>query len=255
MSHTPTPARRAPGLRTIILLVLTAAILATVLAGGAALYLLRAEPPYWTANRRQLDALSPRQTRDIADALERRLRAWLRNADADAAGPMRVTLSELNAWMHVHGRDALQRMGAPGVDRLRHPMAAVEDGRLILAGEVRVSDVPQIVSLVTDVESRPDGMLWMRVGEVRGGRLPVPGGAVAAAGDSIQPLRQELAEQHRALADELTAGRLCDPRPLLDLFDAPPDTQLGALTLEPRGLTVTLRRAPSPPVPLVVADP
>ncbi len=246
--HTPAP--RTPRLRTIIFLFLATAFLLTVLAGGGAFYLLRSEPTYWTANRRELTDRSPQQTRAMADQFEQRLRAWLRHGNPDAAGPLRVTLSELNAWLHVHGRDALQRMGAPGVDRLRHPMAAVEDGRLVVAGEARIGEVEQIVSLAMDVESRPDGMLWMRIAQMRGGRLPVPGGVAAAAGSSIEALRQELAEQHRAMVDEMTAGRLCDPRPLLDLFDAPPSVQLNTLALDARGLTVTVRRVTPSAAPL-----
>jgi hypothetical protein len=247
------PVSRRPRLRWIICLIVAAAALLGLLAGGAAVYLLRAEPDYWIANRRALASRRPEQTRAMADTFERRLRQWLGAVDADGGARLHVRLDELNAWLAVHGIDALRRMGAPGMDRLRDPMAAVQGGRLVLAGEARLGEAGQIVSLLLDVESREQGMLWMRVAQVRGGRLPLPKGAAGAAGaagiarvagggggESIDRLRQEAAERHRALVDEMTAGRLCDPRPLLDLFDAPRDVQLRELALKPDGLTVAV---------------
>lgn len=253
-----------------VLGVLVLGVVAMAVLLGGAYWQLRREPDYWKANQQAMAKRTPAQTQAMADELERDLRAWFEQAargdgssgvsGAGAADPMlfeaslreglgkhdrlRVPLDDLNAWLREHGIDAMRRLKAPGVDRLRQPMVTVEKGQLVLAGEVRVKDVTQIMSVVMETQLHPDGRVWLRVAQVRGGTLAVP---KAGLHGSIAALREDVEKEHAALIDEMLGkGRTCDPQPLLSLFGAPRQLRLDHLKLDDKALTIGVRPVVSP---------
>lgn len=220
------------------------ALLLASLGVGAALWQLRSQPDYWIANQRAMAARTPEQTRAMADSLEADMRQWF-SAAGKGGDRKRVKLEDLNAWLEARGTDALRRLGAPGVDRLRDPMVSVEDGALVLAGEVRVKDIGQVLSLVMDTELKPDGMVWMRVAQVRGGNLTLPKAGVSG---TIATLRDEGDQEQQELIDQATGpGRLCDPQPLLSLFGASCGLRLDHLKLDRKALEIGVRHVEADP--------
>ncbi|HEX3357962.1 MAG TPA: hypothetical protein VHS31_13400 [Tepidisphaeraceae bacterium] len=184
--------------RSLLGVALVLSLVALFLAGG--FVLLRGTPTFY-----RLSLLSPEQRADAAARAESKL-SQMQNLAADTHGAevralnsatMPATLpgartfiftaDEMNAlfnkWADLHGwKDLLDRI-------VEDPMIALEDGRVIFAGKVRIKNVETIVSIHFRPIITSDGRFEVKLESILGGKLPLP------KDEMVSPMRDRVQKQ------------------------------------------------------------
>jgi hypothetical protein len=168
------------------ILVMVAVVLAVAIAAAlVGLYLLRGTPEWYpqqfaTAEEREEAAERAehkflRTLSSVADAHAQEDRVRHAEGDLEALDPtepieISFTSVEINAffdkWSDFH--DLETRYG----EYLSEPVLVLREGRIILAG--RVEELATVVSAHFEPRLDEQGLLWLRLVSVRGGRLPLP---------------------------------------------------------------------------------
>jgi len=81
-------------------------------------------------------------------------------------------VQEANAWLTLRLPKLLANQNAAMPQGVGTPIVAVEEGRIVVA--TRVAQVNQVVSVVLDARMTEQDQLFLKVHEVRGGRLVLP---------------------------------------------------------------------------------
>jgi hypothetical protein len=184
--------------RSLLGVAFVMSLVALLLTGG--FVLLRGTPGFY---RQSL--LSPEQRADAAARAESKL-SQMQNLAADTHGAevralksatmpamlpgartFKFTADEMNAlfnkWADLHGwKDLLDRV----VD---DPLIALEDGRVIFAGKVRLKNVETIVSIHFRPTITSDGRFEVKLESILGGKLPLP------KDEMVSPMRDRVEKQ------------------------------------------------------------
>lgn len=197
--------------------VLLGTTVAVVFGGGLTVYLLRRPPAVWNQAQQILAETTPEQRAEQADAVLDRLTALVAPApEASAPTPdpsrrpsldrqsadeteqaqvkpssvaidqtheMRLTNEELVAMVSQVFRDWTAQRGYVVPDAITEPVVLADDGRLVIAFQVRTSSWSQVFSGHVDLTFRPDGMAVGRVQKLTAGSLPM---SINEVGDMLR---------------------------------------------------------------------
>ncbi len=184
--------------RSLLGVAFVMSLVALFLAGG--FVLLRGTPGFYRESQ-----LSPEQRADAAARAESKL-SQMQNLAADTHGAevralksatmpamlpgartFKFTADEMNAlfnkWADMHGwKDLLDRV-------VEDPQIALEDGRVIFAGKVRIKSVETIVSIHFRPAITSDGRFEVKLESILGGKLPLP------KDQMVSPMRDRVQKQ------------------------------------------------------------
>jgi hypothetical protein len=183
--------RRRLGYVVIVLMLLA---LLALLAVGIGRHLWQSEPDYWTRNQTFTASTSEVRLTDMADRAFNRILSELSDsrgykpAETGTGGAtaeqslgvrtIRLGFEEANAWLatRLDGWLVNQKRSLPA--GVSGPMLASGGDSLVAAFHYQNQEVDQVFSVLLSLEFTDDGQAVLSVDGVRGGRLPLPKGAV-----------------------------------------------------------------------------
>ena len=210
MNETHHNSRRRPVLRWTLRIV-GGMLLVAIGLGAYGWWRWRAQPQYWQDAQAFLhDAQQNPHVQTMARSVEARVtsstnesgagRRIVRGAPADSAQALlrtattaaiegadeasrsgvysdgtrwlAMSVKEANAWLTLRLPKLLANQNATMPQGVGTPIVAVEDGRIVVA--THVEQIKQVVSVVFDAQMTDDERLYLKVHEVRGGRLVLP---------------------------------------------------------------------------------
>lgn len=158
---------------TILKLFFIAILLLPV--GAVAVWMgLSSAPSYW----RIVDFSDPQTPKRVATFEQKIDKAFEQDHPADEVWELDLQQEEMRDWVAVRMPTWLAERGVVQSlpPWLSQPMIVFEEGKLILAGQVRYGDISQIVSLELKPSTGAGGELEFRMDGIRGGRIPLPRG-------------------------------------------------------------------------------
>ncbi|MEM8783340.1 MAG: hypothetical protein AAGE65_10865 [Planctomycetota bacterium] len=218
--------------------------------GGYALYRQwTAVPAVFADADAKLRAIPEPQRLELARQIEMRLPSqYSRRIEpgTDGSRTLDATFEELNAWLNLRLEPYLKNQGIAWPQGVGAVLVAERDGRLVLAADVDLPQLRQIVSvsfeLLEVAPPSPEGSAetqWaVRVAGVRAGNVPLPRAQLAGLirdqlGDAAQ--RASVAEFLDALEQDRAV-----PIPALKVDEAR-RAAVTSLSVTPTGLSGTLR--------------
>ncbi len=234
----------------LVLLVLT--------AGAFVLYRQwTAEPTHWVQQQRFLQDTPRAQLDDLAKQVEMRLPTeYTRRIEpgTDGLRTLDASFEEINAWLGVRLEKYLANQGVTLPDGVGAILVAPRDGQIVVAADVDLPQLRQIVSVYFEVlppeeldpasKDRPADQAetapWsVRVSRMTAGNVPLP------AGRLVQLIRDELDEETlsresvREVLDAVSEGR---PIPLPRLkVDEVRRAEVRDFALDDAGVRATIR--------------
>jgi hypothetical protein len=205
------PARRGKLIKRVILLTLSAVIL----AAGVVIYLAKSEPAYWKQHEKFLAETTPQRMEELAGQVEDKLK-MLANLGIDENDPATQTLRELTGQgtgtqttaegvvetteykikpedVHINTEQTITfdndqlaavvqlRMDEWMLERgyvkpneIEDPMIAVEDENLVMAFKLKAGKFDAVISGKFDLTILENGMAVLTLKRFLVGKLPVP---------------------------------------------------------------------------------
>ncbi len=179
--------------RTIVVRVVLGVLALIALTGATVYFLWRMEPGYWQKNQAFVNSHDDATLEQAADAMERRILTGLSDPmpPAMTGNPslpapanslvrtVHLSLDEMNAWLaaNLDAWAANQNIHLP--PQLSHYMISTEGDRLVLACQVDMPPISQVMSMVVSLRVLDDGKARVRVEGFRGGCLPLPAQFIA----------------------------------------------------------------------------
>ena len=244
------------GCGLVILLLVTA----VGLAGWYIVHLWRTVPAGWQQVDANRAATTPQQRSELAAEFEKRVLSQLSriplsndrpatdrgnpdNADAVAESDAhRIAMSndEINAWLEHRLPLWAANQGLPLPEELESVRFWSEDRQPVLASQVTIEDISQIISVSLDLKLRESGDAIVKMGRIRGGRLTMPQtDLIDHAIDHVRARSEKVASQLAPLLE----GHAFDP---VFPLDRQRQARLTGYAVDDDGLTLRLRTEPLP---------
>lgn len=263
-SPAPAPSRRGCGCGcgTLVLGCLGVIVLLVVVVVAGVVFAWwqwTSTPDYWDTHRARVEQLTPAERDQQADAVDQRFSRWFTDAhEADpttnyaaatpaepAPGERTLSLSfdEINAWLDRRLEGWMQQQEVDLDLPVREVILTSQDGKLIVAGDVRVQQFQQVVSAVINAQMLDDGDLYVHVESVRVGRFPVPTETVVRFARDQIPEDEQTRAFKQAL--EVFEGVTFTPAHAADGTEI----RLTSWAIDDDGIDVTVTNTESPPRP------
>ncbi|MCC7147469.1 MAG: hypothetical protein IT443_13585 [Phycisphaeraceae bacterium] len=140
-------------------------------------YLWNCEPAFWQETRTRLESVSIAQHHQRAVGLEQHLLAAAGNGPAGEV--LSITQDEVNGWLRTRLSRWLKHLQEENqpiaeLEKMSDPVVIFEEGRVVVAFEVRQGTAKLVMAAYLDLTCEPEGLLRVNLQHVTVGRLQIP---------------------------------------------------------------------------------
>lgn len=223
--------------------------------GGYAYHLWNTVPAGWQEVEHHRSRRTPQDRAALAARVENRVMSALSSTpsspapsssvafasestpDVPAVQTLTLSNEEINVWLEHRLPLWAANQNVPLPEEIHELRYWPEADQPVVAAQIALEDVTQVVSIVFDLELRDDGKARLRLHDVRGGRLPMP--TRRFVDRTIEDLQERSASQKVQDIVDLLHGHWFDPVVPIDQTRC---NRLTGFTVEPQGITLRYRR-------------